>query len=71
MIAEQQALAQLYKQVGQTPYKQSSSWTRTRTFQLDTQQRKQIAPFVVDERFVSSSQTRLSLAVPDSNAGTG
>ena len=63
MIAEQQALAQLYSQVGQVPYKQSASWTRTRTFQLDTQQRKQIAPFVVDERFVT-------LAVPDSNATT-
>jgi len=58
MITEQQALAQLYKQVGQTPYKQSASWVSTRTFTLDTQQRKTKAPFVLDERFVT-------LAVPE------
>jgi len=59
MITEQEAVAQLLKQVGQVPYKQSASWVSTRTFTLDTQQRKTKAPFVLDERFVT-------LAVPDS-----
>ena len=57
MITEQEAVAQLYSQVGQVPYKQSASWVRTRTFTMDTIQRKPKNQFVIDERF----------AVPDSN----
>jgi len=60
MITEQEAIHTLYTAAGNEPYKTTASWTRTREFKLDTIQRKQINPFVIDERF----------AVPESYTST-
>jgi 6-phosphogluconolactonase/glucosamine-6-phosphate isomerase/deaminase len=63
MITEQEAIHTLYQVAGKEQYKQTTSWTRTRTFTMDEIQRKQVNPFVIDERFVT-------LAKPDSYTST-
>jgi 6-phosphogluconolactonase/glucosamine-6-phosphate isomerase/deaminase len=63
MTTEHEAVHTLYQVAGKEQYKQTTSWTRTRTFTMDEIQRKAKDPFVLDERFVT-------LAVPDSNATT-
>jgi len=60
MITEEQAIDALRSQVGREPYKNTASWTRTRTFAMDEIQRRAKDPFVLDERF----------AVPDSYTST-
>ena len=56
MTTEQEAVHTLYSIVSQEPYKTTSSWTRTREFKQDSIQRKQVNPFVIDERFVTLAE---------------